>query len=102
MADWYDLGVQLDLREDKLDEIQANKPSNRKECCTEMFKYWRRSDLNASWKILTEALEAPSLHLHELARTLRRKLKSGKVLIFVECYNEDYEVRAVKFLINKV
>jgi len=85
IADWYDLGVQLDL-EDKLDEIQANKPSNTKECCTEMFKFWRRSDPKASWKKLIEALEAPSLCLHELAQTLRHKLKSGEVVVFVQCY----------------
>ena len=77
IADWYDLGVQLDL-EDKLDEIQANKPANNKECCTEMFKRWRRSDKHASWQKLIEALEAPSLAFHELAKTLRHKLKPGK------------------------
>ena len=106
-ADWYDLGVELDL-EDKLDEIQANKSSNRKECCTEMFKFWRRSDPNASWKKLIEALEAPSLKLHELAQTLRHKLNSGNMcsvmvdfVVFRPCslssysmmyiHNRDYE-----------
>ena len=56
---WYDLGIQL-LNEEqcaKLNIIKDNHPQDAEKCCTEMFEYWLRVDVDASWNKLITALK---------------------------------------------
>ena len=74
---WEDLGVQLDIEEEKLAEIKANLLDDVK-CCTEMFKYWCQKYPNkATWETLLEALTSPSLEMNDLAERIRQNLLPG-------------------------
>ena len=73
---WEDLGIQLDITEEKLDEIKANSPDNVARC-SEMFKHWcQKYPHEATWETLIEALESPSLEMNDLAKRIREKLTS--------------------------
>ena len=56
---WYDLGIQL-LNEKQIAQlkiIKDNHPQDVVKCCTEMFDYWLRVDVEASWNKLIAALK---------------------------------------------
>ena len=56
---WDNLGTKL-LQEwyiPKLDVIKTNYPNDAETCCTEMFTYWLKVDIEASWNKLIDALE---------------------------------------------
>ena len=75
---WEDLGVQLRITVEKLDEIKANFPQNVTRCTLEMFKYWCQTYPNkATWETLLEALTSPSLQMNELAQRIQQNLLPG-------------------------
>ena len=55
---WYDIGIELGLKVEELDNIQAADDDNGK-CLTMMIKMWLRS-INPlpTWKALGDALKA--------------------------------------------
>ena len=54
---WHDLGVQLKLDVNRLNIIKANHLRDVEQCCTDMYQFWLRSDLQASQEKLTIALQ---------------------------------------------
>jgi len=60
-ADWREIGVELDLTDAKLREIEAGNPTNLKWCCNRMFSEWLRLDSDASWEKLFTAIESPAV-----------------------------------------
>ena len=69
--DWYTLGLQLGIKTRTLKGIQQNyglSPDNRRQ---EMFDVWRRSDPNASWEKLVDALD--TMEYCCLARSVKTK-----------------------------
>ena len=74
---WYDLGLQLNLRHETLNEIryifqnhQSHHPSDK---LLEMFRVWLTTSDNARWKTLTDALRNRSVRANQLAGRLARK-----------------------------
>ena len=54
---WYQLGVQLNVPPNKLDEIRCNNPSDVYQCKLLMLREWqRRPTLKPSWCTLVDAL----------------------------------------------
>ena len=48
-ADWYTLGIQLDLAPDDLDVIQANNPRNVEHCLKDMLQKWQSKYPQRGW-----------------------------------------------------
>lgn len=81
---WEDLGIQLDITEEKLDEIKARLMGDCVKCCTEMFKHWcQKYPEEATWETLLEALESPCLEMNDLAKRIREKLLPGNCSTWV-------------------
>ena len=54
---WYELGVQLDIPLNKLDEIRCNSSSDVYQCKLLMLQEWqRRPTLKPSWCTLVDTL----------------------------------------------
>ena len=53
---WYKLGLQLGIEEHILDRIEENYPRDSDMRQSKMFGKWLRSDTEASWSKLCEAL----------------------------------------------
>ena len=54
---WYELGVELDVPLNKLDEIRCNNSSDVYQCKLLMLQEWqRRPTLKPSWCTLVDAL----------------------------------------------
>ena len=64
---WYDIGIELGLRVDELENIQAADADDGK-CLTKMIFIWLKS-INPlpTWKALGDALKAEPVHEMELA-----------------------------------
>ena len=69
---WYNLGLQLNIRIGQLENISAQfpAPSTR---LREMLKAWLANCDNTSWKTLTSALKSKSVGATQLAGALETK-----------------------------
>ena len=76
---WNDFGIQL-LPSDQTHQLKiiaANHPQDVKECCKDMLNVWLKTQPNATWDQLTNALEC--CDLIAIAEEIENKLsKSGK------------------------
>ena len=76
---WNYLGTKL-LQEKyitKLEVIKADHPNNAEKCCTEMFTYWLKVDIEASWNKLIDALEENEQNA--LAVEIKQDLVKGNI-----------------------
>ena len=56
---WYDIGIELELDHEELDNIKAAHPQELLNCLNEMIKKWLKSTKpQARWKALEAALRA--------------------------------------------
>ena len=71
-AEWYNLGLQLNVRIGILDSIRAefNAPKHQ---LREMLKAWLTTGDNPSWKTLIDALRSPVVGASHLAAVLKTK-----------------------------
>lgn len=69
--EWEQVGTALGVKKYKLSEIREARHGVTANCKLDLFDYWLRSDVRASWKKLIEALE--KVEYFELARNLRAK-----------------------------
>ena len=71
-ANWYQLGLQLNLMTVTLDRIRAlfSDPIDQ---LLEMLKTWLKSGVSPSWKTLTDALRSRTVGAIRLAGVLERK-----------------------------
>lgn len=53
---WFDLGIQLEIKDYDLEKIQHDK-GDTDSCKTQMVIHWLRNDTTASWKKLCDALK---------------------------------------------
>lgn len=53
---WEDLGAHLGLKHYKLTEIERNKRGDVGQCKLALVDMWLRTDVNASWEKLVQAL----------------------------------------------
>lgn len=72
-ADWFKLGVQLELRPARLKEIERNYPQDAQRCKTEVLNMWLQNAPEVSWKNLAQAVEAMGEYT-SVAQALRRKM----------------------------
>ena len=75
---WDDLGAYL-LKEDavcQLDIIKANNPNNVQACCSELFKLWLDTDIEADWNMLIVALK--EMNLNALAAKIEKDIIKGR------------------------
>ena len=57
VAEWESVGIALGVSSTKLHEIRANRMNNGPLCKISMADTWLRSDVNASWEKLADALK---------------------------------------------
>lgn len=76
VIDWESVGLVLDISSTKLHEIRANRMNNGALCKISMADTWLRSDVNASWEKLADALDKTNNSIQ--AETIRNKY--GKYL----------------------
>ena len=63
-ANWRELGLQLNINRDKLDEIQRDcqhSPCFTEDCTTVMFTSWLNNDNSPTYKSLVEGLQAAGM-----------------------------------------
>ena len=58
VPEWEPVGVNLGISATKLSEIKANRMNNGPLCKISMADTWLRSDVNATWEKLAQALES--------------------------------------------
>ena len=61
---WHNIGIMLEVPEQKLEQIEADYPGDCQQCAREMIKCWlKQVDPPPSWKSLAEAVSVfnPSL-----------------------------------------
>ena len=54
---WYNLGLQLGIKDTELDVIEENNPKDIDTCKRKMFKAWLRITPSPSYQQLVEALQ---------------------------------------------
>ena len=55
-VNWKQLGENLNLNKDLLNIIEKDNPNCCEDCCSKMLGDWLDSNVNASWKILLDAV----------------------------------------------
>ena len=72
---WYDIGVQLDLSDTKLHEIEADYHFMHRRF-SEVINFWLKGNtlIPVTWESLIDALESPPVNERGLAKELREKL----------------------------
>ena len=68
---WEQVGIELGMSETKLREIAANRMNNGPLCKISMADTWLRSNVDASWEKLAEALDTTGNK--EQAEAIRNK-----------------------------
>ena len=71
-AEWYDLGLQLNVRVGKLNSIRTEFNTTKHQL-REMLNAWLTSSDNPSWKTLINALKSRSVGASQLAGDLKTK-----------------------------
>ena len=66
---WYDIGLELDIDPDTLDDIKDKFKDNHQDCLTEMLKVWLKStNPKPTWTALGDALKDEAVDEVELAK----------------------------------
>ena len=71
-AQWYNLGLQLNVKTGTLDRIRSQFPDPNDQL-REMLKAWLKTGNNPTWKTLTDALRSRSVGASQLAGDLKAK-----------------------------
>ena len=80
VSDWYRLGMELNLMSDDLDIIEDDfRGDTRKQTC-KMFKLWLRTQPNASYEQLIEALN--KVGCEKVANSLCKKYGEYGIFLF--------------------
>ena len=76
-ADWELIGAQL-IDRPALRNIRANRPGEASLCMIDTISQWLRTDLQASWKKLAEAVERVAAYGEATAEAVRRNAGIGE------------------------
>ncbi len=71
-ADWYDIGLALNLTPGDLDAIKGPY-KDPKECLRETIKEWLNTSPDPSWKAIAQALRSPIVNRVILANLLEQE-----------------------------
>ncbi len=77
--DWETLGAGLGIKPYKLQAIERNKRGDTAQCKLAMFDVWLRSDTNASWEKLIEALREMGDDYNIIRENIESKYGQGGV-----------------------
>ena len=77
---WYNLGLQLGIKDTELDVIEENNPKDIDTCKRKMFKVWLRITPSPSYRQLVEALQI----VGEICEADRLCKKYGKIMAVLE------------------
>ena len=72
-ANWYQLGMQLEIPPAELRTIECNNPHDAQRCMTEVLNRWLRNAPECSWAKLAQAVETMGGYA-VLAEKLRKKM----------------------------
>ena len=75
-AEWYQLGVQLEIPPATLSTIERDHRHDARRCMTEVIIRWLRNVPECSWAKLAKAVEAMGGYA-ALAERLRQKMPQG-------------------------
>lgn len=78
---WYDIGIQLDLTVDELDNIEANGKSVEENLRNMLKKCLNNHNPPLTWRALIKALKQPALDEQRLASELEKR--------YVHCDDEQ-------------
>ena len=73
---WYNLGLQLGIKDTELDVIEENNPKDIDACKRKMFKAWLRITPSPSYQQLVEALQT----VGEISEADHLYNKYGKIM----------------------
>ncbi len=79
VSEWELLGFHLGIKKYKLNDIKEERRGKASLCKMDMFDYWLRADIHASWRKVVEALE--QMDDIELSHSLRVSHGLGKTLL---------------------
>ena len=71
-AQWYQLGIQLGIPKDQLDQIQVNYPREVSMCLPQMFDWWLKNGACPTRRQLAEALQA--IDRRDLAKKFSKRV----------------------------
>ena len=71
VSDWHSLGVNLDLKNQQLKEIEKNHRGDDKVCKTKVLSCWLDNTLIPTWEDVVEALNL--MDEHTVANIIQRK-----------------------------
>ena len=77
VSEWETLGIKLGIKKYKLEEISSERKGKMTLCKMDMFDYWLRSNVHASWEKIVIALEQMNNEYNDLAHSLRVKYGLG-------------------------
>ena len=80
-GDWFDLGQQL-ITNAALNTIEADH-GGKKHLMIDMVSLWLKSDLNASWETLAEAVKSLEKYGEKAARIVRENAGIGKITTLI-------------------
>ena len=71
---WFNIGLELDVTESQLKIIETDRPGSE-ERMRSMLDYWlnNATDPLPSWKVLVDALKAPTVCEKKLAKELEER-----------------------------
>ena len=77
-ADWDFLGQELKIKRANLSTIKANHFGQTENCMVDTITQWLRTDLEASWERLAEAVAELQQYGEATANKVREKAGIGK------------------------
>ena len=75
-AEWYQLGVQLEISPTTLNTLERDHPHDARRCMIEVINRWLQNIPECSWAKLAKAVEAVGGYA-VLAEELRKKMPQG-------------------------
>ena len=62
-SQWKKIGIELEIKLEMLNIIEANNPRSVVDCCNTMLSTWLKVNPKATWNQLNEALDSPALDI---------------------------------------
>jgi len=75
-AEWYQLGVQLEIPPATLNTLERDHPHDARRCMTEVITRWLQNVPECSWAKLVKAVQVMGGYA-ALAERLRQKMPQG-------------------------
>ena len=69
VTEWYNLGIQLDIPDYILSQIERSYPNDHSIQKSKMLSYWFNNATEQSWNVIADALE--NVHYCKLAYEIR-------------------------------